>query len=240
MSIKRCLIIDTETSGLEDTAAIIEVGAILYSVTNQCVLQELSTLLPGEGKNEAESINRIKPAALQEMYSLADFQAMELLFSMSKKADVYVAHNAEFDSKQVFGSTKFLALASLPWLCTMSDFKWPLATREQGSLINLALDHGIGVASAHRALTDCRLIAALFDRMTDLQAMFQVAMRPKAVFQAMVSYDDRELAKQAGFKWNGTDKTWTRSLALEDAAQLPFRVRRLDATAKTVADKTAA
>src|SRR5215204_6567268 len=188
MNVNRCLIIDNETSGLEESAAVIEVGAILYSVTNQCVLQEMSTLLPGEGKNEAESINRIKPAALREIYDLTSTTALEHLFRMTKSADVYVAHNAEFDSKQVWGSPGFVAMASLPWLCTMADFKWPQATREQGSLINLALDHGIGVASAHRALTDCRLIASLFDRMADLQCMFQIAMRPKGLFQAIVSY----------------------------------------------------
>ena len=229
MEVNRCLIIDTETSGLEESASVIEVGAILYSVDNQCVLQEMATLLPAEA-NEAEPVNRIKLAALREIAFMRSAAfSLELLFAMSKSADVYVAHNAEFDSKRVFGNTDFLPLASLPWLCTMSDFKWPLATLETGSLINLALDHGVGVASAHRALTDCRLIASLFDRMADLPAMFQVAMRPKGLFQALVSYDDRELAKAAGFKWNGTEKTWTRQLALEDAAQLSFRTRRLDA-----------
>lgn len=231
MEVKRCLIIDTETSSLEENTAVVEVGAILYSVTNQCVIQELATLLPAES-NEAEAINRIKPEALREAGLIGASFALEMLFAMSNKADVYVAHNAEFDSKRVFGNTDFLPLASLPWVCTMSDFKWPLATREQGSLINLALDHGIGVASAHRALTDCRLIAALFDRMASpetLQAMFQTAMRPKGLFQALVSYDDREKARQAGFKWDGGTKRWTRSLALEDAAQLTFQTRRLDA-----------
>lgn len=142
---------------------------------------------------------------------------------------IEVAHNAEFDSKKMVGDTRFLPLASLPWVCTMSDFKWPLATKEQGSLINLALDHGIGVASAHRALTDCRLIAALFDRMADLPAMFDVAMRPKALFQALVPFERKDEAKAAGFKWNGSDKTWTRQMAIEDAAALSFPVRRLEA-----------
>jgi DNA polymerase III subunit epsilon len=225
--ISRALIIDTETNGLEDTAEVIEVGAILYSVENQCVLQEMSTLLPA-ATNAAEPINRIKVQALDEIMSTRSVSfALELLFVMSKAADVYVAHNAEFDSKKMFGDTRFLPLASLPWLCTMSDFKWPLATREQGSLINIALDHGIGVASAHRALTDCRLIASLFDRMADLQGMFEVAMRPKGLFQAIVPFERKDEAKAAGFKWNGADKTWTRQMAIEDAAALGFPVRQL-------------
>jgi DNA polymerase III subunit epsilon len=225
--VHRCLILDTETSGLEDNAPVIEVGAILYSVDSQCSLQEMSTLLPAT-ENTAESINRIKTSALDEIALTRSVSpAMELLFAMSKSADVYVAHNADFDSKRIFGNTDILPLASLPWVCTMSDFKWPLATREQGSLINIALDHGIGVASAHRALTDCRLIAALFDRMVDLLAMFQVAMRAKGLFQALVPFERKDEAKAAGFKWNGSDKTWTRQMAIEDAAALGFPVRQI-------------
>jgi len=223
--ISRCLILDTETTSLDEAAAIIEIGAILYSITNQCSLQELATLLPGE-ENEAEAINRIKPSALVETADIGASHAMEMLFQMSKKADVFVAHNAEFDRVRVFSNKNFLPLAELPWVDTM-DMKWPLATREQGSLINLALDHGVGVASAHRALTDCRLIAALFDRMTDLQGMFAVAMRPKGLFQALVPFERKDEAKAAGFKWNGTDRTWTRQMAIEDAAALGFPVRQI-------------
>jgi len=209
--VQRCLILDTETSGLEESAPVIEIGAVLYSVENQCSLQEMSTLLPADG-NAAEAINRIKAAALDEIELTRSVSlAMELLFAMSRSADVFVAHNADFDSKRLFGNTDFLPLASLPWLCTMSDFKWPLATREQGSLINIALDHGIGVASAHRALTDCRLIAALFDRMADLQSMLQIAMRPKALFVGLQPFDDNQLAKDAGFKWDRLiPKKWSR------------------------------
>lgn len=227
--IKRALIIDTETDGLDDAAQVVEVGAILYSVENQCVLQEMSTLFPAL-KNDAESINRIKVSALNEISETRAVSfAQELLFAMSKAADVYVAHNAEFDEKKVFGDTRFLPLASLPWACTMSDFKWPLAAREQGSLINIALEHGIGVASAHRALTDCRLIAALFDRMSDLQSMFAVAMRPKALFVGLQPFDDNQLAKDAGFKWDRlVPKKWSRMMAIEDAAKLSFPVRQIE------------
>ena len=229
--ISRVLIVDTETSGLDDTAQVIEVGAVLYSVENQCALQEIATLLPAL-KNDAEPINRIKTAALTEIELTRSVSfVLETLFAMSKAADCYVAHNAEFDSKLIVGDSRFLPLASLPWLCTMSDFKWPLATREQGSLINLALDHGIGVGSAHRALTDCRLIASLFDRMADLPAMFAVAMRPKALFVGLQPFDDNQLAKDAGFKWDRlVPRKWSRMMAIEDATALPFPVRQVDFT----------
>lgn len=225
--IRRCLILDTETTGLDPAKdRVIEIGAILYSVVNHSALFSFAGLLCGP-TNDAESINRISVSAMNET-SEVDITPGEVLTPLRAAADVIVCHNAEFDQQWFAKSADWNAL---PWLCTMADFKWPASTRETGSLINLALEHGIGVSSAHRALTDCELIAALFDRMPlygqDLQAMFARAARPKAIFQAMVSFDDKDKAKDAGFKWDGGKKTWTRRMVVEDAGALPFKTLKV-------------
>jgi hypothetical protein len=65
--------------------------------------------------------------------------------------------------------------------------------------------------------------------MTDLQSMFAVAMRPKALFVGMQPFDDNQLAKDAGFKWDRlVPKKWSRMMAIEDATLLSFPVRRVD------------
>jgi len=71
------------------------------------------------------------------------------------------------------------------------------------------------------------MIAALFDRAENLEEMITQASRPKAMFVAMVSYDDRQLAKDAGFKWDGQSKQWTRKMVIEEASVLGFPVRQL-------------
>jgi len=101
-------------------------------------------------------------------------------------------------------------------------------TRVGQNLVHLALAHGIGVSLAHRALADCQLIAALFDRMDDLQSMFRWAMRPKGRFVAQVSYDDRNIAKEHGFRWLPERKTWERTMAISDTELLPFAVKQVD------------
>jgi hypothetical protein len=41
-------------------------------------------------------------------------------------------------------------------------------------------------------------------------------------------FDQNEIAKAAGFKWNGESKRWTRRMAIEDAEALPFRTLKLE------------
>ena len=59
----KLLIIDLETTGLDPKQGSkpIEVAAALFSVKHRDILQTVSFLLPND-KNEAEHINRIKPA----------------------------------------------------------------------------------------------------------------------------------------------------------------------------------
>jgi DNA polymerase-3 subunit epsilon len=234
--IDRVLIVDTETTGLEpDSSQVIEIGAILYSVRHQTTLQQMSVLLPAED-NPQENVNRIKPASLQDLPVAVSEMGFSTLTAMASLSDLVVAHNAEFDRKwfgvkDIYGTKipELLGASGWPlkWVCTCTDFEWPRQTKAGQSLVNLALAHDIGVSLAHRALADCQLIAALFDRMEDLQAMFTRAMRPKGRFVALVSYDDRHLAKEAGFKWLPEAKTWERTMAISDAELLPFPIKQV-------------
>lgn len=224
---RRLLILDTETTGLDpSTDRAVEVAVILYSVEHATVLSAFSTLIEGDG-NAAEAINRIPAAALCSAGLLA--LPWLTVQAMAGHADAIVAHNAEFDR----GFVPVELRDALPWVCSKGDIAWPKQTRPEPSLVALALEHDLGVAYAHRAMADCDLIARLFTRSrelgADLPAMLARAMRPKADFVALVSYDDRDKAKAAGFRWEPATKQWRRRMAVEDAAALPFRVRQVEA-----------
>ncbi|MEL6384304.1 MAG: 3'-5' exonuclease [Cyanobacteria bacterium J06626_18] len=154
------LIIDTETTGTDPTQdTVIEIGAILYSVSCQTALSHLSFLLHA-AQNAAEPINRIPPTALIALPQVLQHKSLSLLQELALAADYVVAHNAEFDI-QWFDDQQLPILRgpdqqALQWLCSMADMTWPKQTRPGESLITLALNHGIGVSSAHRALTDCQ------------------------------------------------------------------------------------
>jgi DNA polymerase III subunit epsilon len=222
--ISRALIVDLETDGVDPSRdRMLELGAILYSVPAQTTLLQFSALLPVvPPTNAAEHVNGISVAALEAALTL-EFDAHFIALQMLALADVVVCHNGlEFD--RVFLGK---AWHHKPWIDTKHDVAWPKG-RPGDSLVNTALAHGVAVASAHRALTDCGLIASLFDRQPDLQALLTRALRPKHIFRAIVEYDQRQAAKDAGFSWDPTRKWWLRRMCAADVTSLPFNVARVE------------
>jgi DNA polymerase III subunit epsilon len=243
--INRCLIVDVETTGLDpNTDLRTEVGAILYSLTSASSLVEFSAITTCQQTNpEAERLTGITQAMITEADTVHDIIEREtgsrflshMVAALAETADVVVAHNAEFDKQWLQ-----LETCDLPWLCTLEDFRFPGVTPGQ-SLTSLALALGVPVVSAHRALTDCRLISSIFTRCSelghDLQELFKVAQRPKALFVAVDNGNffrlpeaERsrmiEQRKTAGFKWDRlVPKAWARRMSVEDVNGLPFEVR---------------
>ncbi len=225
------LILDTETTGIDEGKdEVLEVAAILYSLEHHCTLQQISTLLPTDREqNPAEAINQIPIAAANATPpELAEYLCQTINY-WGQIAEYIVAHNAEFDRKWFKNHPIFHRLYDRPWLCSCHDITWPKQHKSGQKLIELALAHGVGVSSAHRALTDCQLLAALFDRMENLPELISQATRPKLWVKAEVSYGDRQLAKDAGFRWDGSSKQWIGKLSESELAALPFPYRILDA-----------
>lgn len=227
------VIIDFETTGIDPaTERAGELGAILYSLRDRTVVEQFATIIRGEG-NAAESINRIPPSALLSAPDV--LHALARLTDLANAAEdygtpVFMAHRAEFDRGFLAAIEPRLAERA-PWVCSKFDVAWPLS-KPGASCVEMALAHGVGVTSAHRALTDCTLIAKTIEAaqaIVDVDALIVRALRPKATFAALVSFDDREKAKAAGFRWDAPTKRWLRAMAIEDAEQLPFAVREVAA-----------
>jgi DNA polymerase-3 subunit epsilon len=140
-------------------------------------------------------------------------------------ADLLVAHNAAFD-QQWFGMGH-LPTTDLPWLCSMEDMRWPKEKqlRSRPSVRDLALAYEIPVWAAHRALSDCIYLAEVFRRCDQLDQLIERGLEPRSLMRAQISYDDRQLAREAGFRWNDPVKgAWTRRLSAREVEELPFPV----------------
>jgi len=222
------LLIDTETTGLDDSAQCIEVACVVYNLRHAAVVRSFSSLIQAVD-NAAESLNRIPAALLAEAPPASRVWATVAKFV--EMADCLVAHGAEFDQRFVPAAV----VSGKQWVCSM-DLAWPRQQKPGESLVKLALAHDLGVSSAHRAAVDCDLLARLLTRVrelgVDLDAFIARGLRPKARFVvAARDYDParNEQAKEAGFRWEPARKEWWRVMAVEDTAALPFDVQQVDA-----------
>ena len=229
--IETLLFTDVETTGLDATKdACIEVAIAAWSVHHHTMIGCYSTLIECGG-NAAESINRIpadvllrakpKETAWRAIYAVADGAA-------TWGDAAFVAHRAEFDR-----SFYLQGVADRwPWICSKFDFEFP-RSKPGASLVEVALAHDVAIAVNHRALADVLLLCRIFERCgelgCDVSAMIEKAMRPKKTYQAVVSFDDREKAKAAGFSWDGKTKLWTKRIAVDDipSLALDFEVREV-------------
>ena len=224
---KTLLILDTETTGLEpENHFCLEVGAILFHVERRSVLSQVSFLLPVM-ENQAESINNI-PAEITRIpqpYS----EALEYFQTLVKSSDAIIAHNAAFDKKW-FG-IGLLPEINKTWICSMEDINWPkkLNLKSRPSVRDLALAYEVPVWSAHRALTDCIYLGEVFKRCNELEGLLLNALEPRTLMRAQVSYEERHLAKKAGFMWNEPiPGAWTRRLSKSQALELDFPVVKVE------------
>jgi len=227
------LIVDCETTGLEPPAAeLCEVGAVLFSISQRAVVMQLSFLRPVL-ENSAEAINGIDPGLTQLPQPAAE--AWQLFLAMVRQADAFLAHNAAFDRGWIEPLLPAELRAARPWICSCEAIRWN-GLRTNPSLQTLALAHGIPVWAAHRALTDCTYLAQVLERDPELEAHLAEGLLPRRLVVADVAYSQRELAKEAGFRWIPAARQWQRRCSEAEIAELPFPCISLDPDPSPVHD----
>lgn len=221
-------ILDTETTGLDTkTGKVIEVCIANFCTELNDVIDIRSWLLKSATDEEVKNTQRIHGISPEMIAGFGRDPSLvfEEVDSFVVNSSVVIAHNADFDRQWFNGKIK-----NMPWVCSLQDFVWP-SHSESKSLTALCLAHGVGVVSAHRAAEDVMSLARLLKRVKEygqsLPDIIANGMRPKKMVAAIVSYDDRNLAKENGFKWDGELRAWKRKMPIDDIPKLPFRTRDL-------------
>lgn len=210
----KLLILDVETTGLDPAVhELCEVGYVAYSTEHRAIVGCGSRLFPTKNGNAAEHVNGIPAGLLSYQPGTQEW----LGFLFSNTFDAFIAHNSDFDRQ-------WLPECG-PWVDTCDGFEWPRAG-DNRSLSQLALAHGVGLVSAHRAIFDCLTIALMFQRVQaeghDLDALIAKALLPRVRIEAKISFVENHLAKAAGFRWDADRKVWFKTVPAHQLPTLPF------------------
>lgn len=205
--------LDVETTGLEASSdRIIEIGAVLWDTERSQPVKIFSEMIR-EPDVEAispliEDITGINYPMLQQFGLIPSSGLFQTLQWYMDRATYFVAHNAPFDRE--FLREFFLrhqeVMPEKPWIDTIQDVPYPKKFKGR-ALTYLAAEHGFINPFPHRAVTDVMTMLKVLSHY-DVELIAESAESPTLELTAMVSYDDRDKAKDAGFRWDGGDKKW--------------------------------
>lgn len=240
----RVLAIDIETTGIEAAAhQITEVGWVIKEIGNPkpfvmksrfCLLAEGTVLDP-----DNVALTKITLEHCSHGTSLCSIVKQINTDILRFGVKYVVAHNGlAFDKP--FIEAKLPAksggdLCSLPWLDTKTDIVFPKDCAST-SLMYVAAYYGFVNAFPHAALFDAMTCLKILE-LQDVDAVIARSKEPWVIAQAVVSFDEKDLAKARRYGWETIGlqkypKKWVKKLKesefLQEKAEAPFPVVRLD------------
>lgn len=228
-SITRILVLDTETTGLDQAKEkIIELALLRVDVDTATGLPvgkvQVYDGLEDPGKPippEVVKITGITDADVRGQ-ALDEARVAELL----EGVDVVIAHNAGFD--RPFVESRLPAFATRAWACSFVDIDWKGQGRSSAKLESLAQENG-WFYDAHRAEMDCHALLAVLARPlplaqhTGLTQLLQAARHPSYRLSATnAPFDAKDLLKARGYRWNADQRVWGTRLGDDAELQAEF------------------
>lgn len=205
--------VDFETTGLDTTKdSATEAGAVLWDWEAKTPVLIYSKFVNASVPISQE-ITKLT-GITQEMvttYGEAESEIALNFQDLIEKADYICAHNAPFD-KGVY--TELCKRSNLKptdklWLDTSVDVPYSEKLTGSRKLVHLAAEHGFVNPFAHRAVTDVLTMLMILAKY-DINEVIENAKAIKITVMANTNYEQRELAKNAGFRWDAPIKAWTK------------------------------
>lgn len=210
---KRIAFVDIETTGLEESDEVTEAALAIFAWPEKRLVFSTSFILncsknldPKIQKLTALSDEIIKISGLSKDY-------LKNIEEMLRPADFIVAHNAK--NMEIPWLKKLgLEFDESKWIDSSVDIPFPeeITTRKQ---IYLASEHGIYVSTAHEALRDVLTLSEIFFKY-DLQEILKYRAEPTLEVIAKVSFAEKDLARENGFRWNGEKKQWSKNIKVSE------------------------
>mgnify|MGYP005838347917 CR=1 FL=1 len=199
------IIIDTETTGLDDTDEVVELAMLRFRYDDQGVLSldAVYNELREPSCPMTEEASRITGITDKDLAgkSIPDADVARFLDG----AEVVVAHHAAFDRKMAERTFPEAGFDKMPWRCSLEEVDWTARGKNGRSLEVLALGAGYTYGS-HRA--DADVIATAFvlngqGENSPFSEMLETGARDTIHVIAKDSpFHSKDALKEAGFKWS--------------------------------------
>lgn len=227
VGLKRAVIVDTETTGLDhqvDEVIQLAMVAVDYSVDGGFVA-------PAETFDQLREPSRPVPSSVIELTGISTAmltgQTIDpaAVAAFIEPASLIIAHNAAFD--RPFCEALFSRFAKKPWACTFREVDWKSEGFEGARLSQLLQGYGL-FFDGHRALNDCEAVAELLasnlprSGRSVMSALLQSARRPRWHVRAVrAPFEARATLKLRGYRWQSgsADRpgVWTTEVSQDDA-----------------------
>jgi len=230
----RLLGLDFETTGLDPIKdTVIEVGAVIWCTERRCPLL-IDNYFVNDGVTKVSSfissLNGIFQSDIDE-FGVPYKEGFYRLNNLVEKVEVVVAHNGERFDKKFFNSwankVDHTEISSVPWLDTLTDIEYPACCSSR-KLTYLAADHGFLNPFAHRAVFDVLTMLIVLDKYP-IEETIRLMKEDTVLIEAVVSYAEKDLAREKSFKWDPAKRKWLRSMKFSkwQAEEFPFDTRQI-------------
>lgn len=215
--------VDFETTGLSSVDdRVIEVGACLYEWETGTPLQLISEFVHPE-RPIPEEITKITGITdeLVNDYGISEREAFTELDCFISRSHYIMAHFGSSFDKLFFDETRKRMgwdQEETLWLDSAVDVRYPerITTR---NLRHLASEHNFLATFAHRAVFDVLTMLTVANGYS-LDGIVARAKEPTLVVQAVVSFDEKEKAKELQFRWFAPQKLWWKSMKQSDYLEM--------------------
>lgn len=208
--------LDLETTTFDqDLLRVTEVGAILYDTDLKCPIEVQADLvyepdihLPMD--EFVVGLTGITDDMIRN-YGKPPEVVLENFRKLHDRAEYVVAHNGNEFDRPAMG--RFInrydmlgEFAPKHWIDTMIDLPYGehINTRK---LEDLTGRHGFLNPFPHRAFTDVMAMLRIMSEY-DFETVLEISHSPELTFQAVVDYHNKDVAKQARFRWDAGTRRW--------------------------------
>lgn len=216
--VRRGLVVDTETTGLDATNdRIVEIGMVAFDFdpATGAVVRVVDTYgaLEDPGMPIPPEITRVN--GISDAMVAGKRIDDDRVAALASASDLVIAHNAQFDRPVC--EQRFPVFVEKAWACSLKQVDWGACGLPGGKLELLAYAHGF-FYEAHRAETDCRALLEVLAREvpeggTALRRLLETARRRDVRIWALDSpFESKDTLRARRYRWSGGEgglpKAW--------------------------------